>query len=164
MPDQPTSLPTSQANQNALPDAWIDRLFARFHAMYGKAWLDNWAGIALDDVKAIWAQDLARFDADTLRKALDHCKAHNRFPPSCPEFVGLCLAMRPTPHTYHAISVRYAERDPRVTAAIAEWLRPDRKFDPKGWAREILAGESNGTYHDLRGIHCAKVALGLIVE
>jgi len=85
---------TSRANQSALPDAWIDRLFQRFSLMYGKEWAEKWSGLPLDQVKAAWSQDLAFASADQLRLALDHCKANNKFPPSSPEFVGLCKQFR----------------------------------------------------------------------
>ena len=145
-----------------LPSGWIDKLFERFAFMYGKAWADQWSGIPVDKVKQAWSEDLARFDGECLRKALEHCKSHNKFPPSCPEFVGLCLAMRPAQSTYKAISGPRQERDPKITAAIAEFLNPSRKVDPKDWARKILAEHEAGTFNNLHSITVAKQALGIL--
>lgn len=134
--------------------------------MYGRLWLDTWAGIAMDEVMAVWAQDLAAFDGDTLRKALDHCKANNKFPPSCPEFVGMCKAFRPSPQSQLAAlpAPRSGEIDPRVRAEIAKFLNAERKQDPKDWARTILKEANDGTYRHIYGIRCAKVALGIVAE
>lgn len=152
----------STANRSALPDAWIDRLFQRFAFMYGNNWGAKWAGLPMDQVKAAWAADLAFASADQLRRALDHCKSHNAHPPSSPGFVGLCRAFAPSMETGNRLPApRGGEIDPKVRAEIAKFLNPDRKRDPKDWARDILKGEAEGTYRDLYGIDLAKAALGV---
>jgi hypothetical protein len=155
--------PTSPANPNALPEVWIDLLFKRFSTMYGSEWSAKWAGIPLEDVKATWAQDLARFDAPTIRRALDHCKANCKFPPSCPEFVGFCKAWRATGDCLQLPAPRGGPIDSRVLAEINRFAA-SRKFEPRNWAREILAAEADGSYRHVYGIRCAKVALGIIEE
>lgn len=154
---------TSQAIPSALPNAWINRLFDRFLTMYGRQWLDLWAGVPLEAVKATWAEDLAAFDADTLRKALEHCRSNNKFPPSSPEFVGLCKSFRPSPAGHYAAlpAPRGGDIDPRVRAEIAKFLEVGRKSDPKDWARRILTEAKDGTYRYPHGINCAEQALGL---
>ena len=62
--------------------------------MYGSLWLDRWAGIPLDEVKATWARDLARVSPGQMARALDHLKAHNPMPPTLPEFLSLCRQFR----------------------------------------------------------------------
>ena len=153
---------TSLANPNALPDGWIDRLFERFSLMYGRQWTDTWVGIPMDKVKASWSEDLARFSGEAIRRAVDHCKAHNKFPPTCPEFVGLCAAFRTVEANPPKLSVRYAERDPKVMAEIAKWLEPKRKKDTKDWAREILQLEASGEFNNMHSIKVAKQALGVL--
>lgn len=130
--------------------------------MYGRQWLDQWAGVPLAEVRRTWAEDLAFASADQLRRALDHCKGHNKFPPTCPEFVGLCRAFAPAMETGNRLPApRSGEIDPKVRAEIARILSPNHKRDPKDWAREILKGEAEGTYRDLYGIDLAKAALGV---
>lgn len=64
--------------------------------MYGKHWLDMWAGQAMDEVKTVWAEDLAFASVGALRSALAHCQHKSKFPPTLPEFVSLCRDFRDT--------------------------------------------------------------------
>lgn len=146
----------------ALPSAWIDRLFARFAAMYGKHWFDQWASTPVEAVKAVWAEDLAFASGEQVRRALDHCKTNNKFPPTCPEFAGLCKAFSPALDRSHQLEdLRRESVDPKVRAEIAKFLTTSKSRDPKDWARRILKEEAEGTYRYLYGIDCAKRALGL---
>lgn len=158
----PDNLPTSQPIPSALPESWVDKLFARFAAMYGRHWFDQWADVPMPDVKAAWREDLARMSGDQIRKALEHCKAQCKFPPTCPEFVALCKAFAPAFDRSRALPERYSgEIAPEVRAAIAKLLDAQAKADPKDWARRILKGEAEGNYHNFYGIECAKRALGI---
>lgn len=159
-------LPTTQSETSrVLPSGWVDRLFERFAAMYGKHWFDQWAQTPMDDVKAVWAEDLAGMSGEQIRKALDHCKANNKFPPTCPEFAGLCKAFAPAMETGNRLPApRGGEMDPKVRAEIARFLDPQRKRDPKDWARQILKEHAAGTYRHLVGIENARRALGLVAS
>lgn len=154
---------TLRANPSALPDAWIDRLFQRFSVMYGNNWSGKWAGIPMADVRSAWAADLSFASAEQIRKALDHCKSHMQHPPSCPEFVGLCRSFAPAMDTRSMLpdKRKHGEIDERVRAAIAEFLNPERKRDPKDWAREVLTLDAQGLYPSMQGVINAKRALGL---
>lgn len=155
-------MPTDVTSRS-LPSAWIDRLFERFALMYGNQWLGKWQGMDIATVKVAWADDLGFASADQLRRALEHCKGHNPHPPSSPEFVGLCRSFAPAMDTRTLLpDYSKGEIDPRVRAAIAEWLSPDRKRDPKDWAREVLALDAQGKYHSLCGLTNARRALGLV--
>lgn len=84
--------------RNALPDAWIDRLFMRFATLYGRQWLDLWAHVPMDGVKAAWAESLAGLTAEQVRMGLEHCQRGGaKFPPTAPEFAGICRGMRAEP-------------------------------------------------------------------
>jgi hypothetical protein len=146
----------------ALPSAWIDRLFQRFALMYGNQWLAKWQGFDIAEVKGAWAADLAFASAEQIRRALDHCKGHNPHPPSCPEFVGLCKQFAPPRSTLQALPNRVKEDIPaRVAEEIARFMNRGEKRDPKDWAREILARQEAGTYPSFMGAEMAKRALGL---
>ena len=108
------NLPTSPANPSALPNAWIDRLFMRFSGMYGKHWADLWQGIPMEQIKAVWAEDLAGCSADQIRHALDHCKTHLKFPPTCPEFVGLCREFREKPQNVAYLPAPKSKMPPEI--------------------------------------------------
>lgn len=157
-------LPAMQSETlRALPSAWIDRLFERFSVMYGKHWFDLWADVPQEAVKAAWSEDLAFASGDQIRKALDHCKAHCKFPPTSPEFVGLCKSFAESMDTRRQLEDkrRHGDVDPKVRTAIAEFLNPERKCGPKDWARQILALNAQGKYPSFCGVAMAKRALGL---
>lgn len=87
-----------------MPDA-ADAVFRAMHGFYGQLWLSKFAtGQAGPDgadagvvsAKRIWAYGLTGFDATTVRHALRQClERHPEFPPSLPQFVGLCWANHP---------------------------------------------------------------------
>jgi hypothetical protein len=147
--------------QSALPDGWVDRLFARFATLYGKHWLDLWADVPIDAVKATWSEQLTGCDGEQIRKALEHCSHNNKFPPTCPEFVALCRDFRGGPALLGLPAPRGGEIDPRVLAEIRK-LTSAKKPDPVDWARRILKEVSEGTYRYPLGIKMAQEALGLV--
>lgn len=156
-----TSLETLPPRSSALPDAWIDRLFDRFATMYGKHWYDMWRDVPLDRVKQTWRDDLANVSGEQIRKALDYCKTHNKFPPTCPEFVGLCKTFAPAYERPALPNYSRSEMPPNVRAEIAKMFDSQRKRDPKDWAREVLAMDARGEYRHQCGVDMAKRALGL---
>ena len=151
---------TSPANPSALPSAWIDRLFARFHAMYGKHWLDLWGGAPMADVKAVWAEDLSGVSGEQIRRALDHCKGNAKFPPTCPEFVALCRQFRDTPSTTLYLPAPRGEL-PEPTKAILDGYLDGKRKDCKAWARKILEESAAGRVYPSISIEFAKEALGI---
>ena len=110
MPNDLTKTP-STARPSASPDAIVDRLFQRLHAMYGAKWLDLWAGCPMDAVKAEWARSLTGHDVEAVRLALEHLiTAGNPFPPTMPEFVSLVQQFKR--RGPHAIAITDNRRDP----------------------------------------------------
>jgi len=79
----------SLAKPPALPESWIEKLFSRLSAMYGRKFADLWAGCNLAEVKAVWAEDLAGCSGEEIKRGLDACKTRT-FPPTLPEFLMLC--------------------------------------------------------------------------
>ncbi len=73
----------------ALPSAWINRLWQRFLIMYGNKFADMWRDLNPDAVKQAWAEDLAGYNADELKRGLEWCKAQ-AWPPTLPEFMTAC--------------------------------------------------------------------------
>jgi len=77
------------------PDSLVDRLFQKLAMMYGKAWLDQWSGMPMDEVKGEWSRTLTGIEPDAIRLALDSMlTAGKPFPPTLPEFVALCRQFR----------------------------------------------------------------------
>lgn len=83
--------PTLPPKPSALPNGWVDRIFAELLMMYGKHWADMWAGCDIDTVKQSWAAALGTMDGETIRLAFDSLRKEGRpFPPTQPEFIALC--------------------------------------------------------------------------
>jgi hypothetical protein len=106
---------SSTAKPNASPEAVVDRLFQVFHAMYGRAWADQWIGAPMDAVKVEWARSLASFDTEAIRLALESLKTSEptkddgrKYPPNLPEFVHICRQfVRRGPHRLALTAPRY---------------------------------------------------------
>jgi len=82
---------SSTAKPSASPESLVDRLFQKLALMYGKAWLDLWAGMPIDAVKAEWSRTLTGIDPEAMRLALDSLLTSGKpFPPTLPEFTSLC--------------------------------------------------------------------------
>lgn len=121
---------------------WIDRLFARLGAMYGKKFLDMWGGQDLAGVKSVWMEDLAEFNPSEIAAGVHACKSRE-WPPTLPEFIRLC---RPS------IDYERAFYD-----AIEQMHRRNQGGDVWPSAAIYWAAVSLGrdlverSYHDLRG-------------
>lgn len=68
---------------------WIERLFSRFAAYYGARFHDMWGGQRLDDVLAIWADELGDLTPDEMVRGVAAAKIA-KFPPTLPEFIAMC--------------------------------------------------------------------------
>lgn len=79
----------SPANPSALPEKWIEKLFQKMEDRYGSLWVDRYGQFPRERVKNTWAEDLAGFTGDEIKRGMDACK-QNKFPPTLPEFATLC--------------------------------------------------------------------------
>ena len=57
--------------------------------MYGNKFLDMWRGLDIYEVKQAWAEDLADYTGDELKRGLTWCKTQ-QWPPTLPEFMTAC--------------------------------------------------------------------------
>lgn len=95
------------APSRELPSAWIEKLFARFQAIYGNRFATMFGDADPTEVKATWSSELGGFEADDLRHALDTMRtAHQDFPPTLFEFRALCRDSR----------IRRAQSVPKIEA------------------------------------------------
>lgn len=102
-----------------MPLTWVERLFEVMLTHYGKAFLDKWAVVSADRLKAQWAEKLAGLSSAELRRgveALDECT----FPPSLPEFRRLC---RP-PVNYEGLFFEAAREWQRRRDGLDVWSDP----------------------------------------
>ena len=113
------SLATSPPKSSALPEPWIERLFARFEAMYGARFADAWKGCSIAHVKAVWAEDLGGFSRDELAAGIAGCRSRD-WPPTLPEFMKLC---RP-PIDHQAALLEAIEQMARRESGRDRWSHP----------------------------------------
>jgi Replication protein P len=90
------NLATSSMSQRAMsadgspiPIRWVEDLFERLRAVLGPRMADVLAGADIDRVKAEWADALASFSADEVKRGLAATRTR-KFPPNLPEFLHLC--------------------------------------------------------------------------
>jgi hypothetical protein len=127
----------------SLPDAWVDRIFAKLTVTYGAAFLRRYDGIPIADVKADWAGTLAGFQQmpDAIRHGLEHLPSDK--PPTVLEFRDACRKA-PAP----ALPALPAPKaDPAVAAAVRQaFKRPAAVACEKSWAYKLrdreVAGEN----------------------
>jgi hypothetical protein len=141
----------------------VERLFARFQAIYGSKANLMWADQEKADLIATWSEGLADVPTADVYAAVRRLPvAHPSWPPTLGEFLALC---RPeaTPAAHRALLPDRSRRepiDPVVLAKIKAALAKGRQRDPKAWAREILDEAARGEYRIEYGIAAAREALG----
>ena len=77
----------------ALPDAWIEALFARLTVRYGVALQRVYADMDIEVVKADWAIALDRIPGSAIKGALENLPDK---PPHAGQFRKLCLDSMPS--------------------------------------------------------------------
>jgi hypothetical protein len=122
-----------------LPPEAVNHVFKVLHGFYGNLFLSKFATGHADEAgddqgitsaRQVWGHGLRDFDIPTIKAALLQClKAHPEFPPSLPQFVGLCAANRVTEtYKFPAIGIsaelsgRYAREAREALARAREKL------------------------------------------
>lgn len=150
----------------------VKRLFHRLRQLYGSKLESMWTGTTADELVGTWAEELGPYTPLEMKDALDALRyACPEWPPTAYQFANLCKEAARSRRGSHApaLSVRYGAPDPQVIAEIhrlAESMRdPQRKRDPRDWARAILRDEAAGVYvGGAIGVRYAREALGIDPE
>lgn len=79
--------------KEAVPERWITELFTRMHRHWGNTFLDKWRDVEMAGLKIEWAKALRKLSSAELKAGVDSLLTL-KFPPSLPEFYGLCKQMR----------------------------------------------------------------------
>lgn len=103
-----------------LPAAWVKKLRQRLAAMYGAKFIQQWEGIPEPELDAVWAEELAGYSGEEIATGLSACRGRP-FPPTLPEFMGLC---RPSLNMEAAYSEAVAGMESRRRGEIGEWSHP----------------------------------------
>lgn len=130
---------TSPARPSALPDPWIERIFAVMSALYGARFADLWSGTDQSAVRRMWAEKLAGFAAmpDAIKAALNALDSRPT-PPNLPEFLAMCrqeasrfASMTPRIQGPQLSREEQAERAEKIAGSVK---RGDG-YDFLAWAR-----------------------------
>lgn len=84
---------TSPESVPALPDAWAERIFQRMENFYLSKWVDSFGSIPRERVKQAWAEELAEYSVDEIKRGLEACRTRI-WPPTLPEFLLMCRPVR----------------------------------------------------------------------
>lgn len=138
-------------------ELWVERIFSRMSAMYGRLFADMWAGSDLHEVKSAWADDLGAFCGQQIAWAMEQCKSRE-LPPTLPAFRNLCqqaprpevLAL-PPPRVPREVAQERAQQL-RKTAEQAS----RRQAGDTSWARTPPADGARGSLWERRIIELAE--------
>jgi len=102
----------------SLPTKVVDRLFSRLALIYGSQWLSMWQGSEINEVKSLWAAELAVFSErlEAIGWALERLPER---PPNLVQFKALC---REAPRA-EAPALPLPDRDPARMAQALQSLR-----------------------------------------
>lgn len=96
----------SMQPEPVIAESDVNRVFAVLHGFYGNLFFSKFATGAVEggedqgiaNARRIWAHGLREYDADTIKTALRNCQVrHPEFPPSLPQFAGMCAAAKIRP-------------------------------------------------------------------
>lgn len=132
----------------ALPARAVDRLFARFVAMFGVGAMQRmWGDTPMESVKATWGDALGRCTLDQIVAGLRHLEQSGAtFPPSLPEFVAACRRKpEPTPAAHRPLLAPPPRTSQEIAAghALAQRIARDvaqrsGRGDPAAWAYRVI--------------------------
>jgi hypothetical protein len=94
-----------------------------------------WAGANVEQVKAVWAQELGALRPEQIKLGVDACRAR-RFPPTLPEFLELC---RPTADMLGIPHFEAAYRE--ALDLVCKRKRQDECSHPVVWHALAEAGQ-----------------------
>ena len=139
----------------AIPEYWIERLFARMEAIYAARFHDFWRNVDdFDAVKRIWREGLADMSDADLRRGVA-ALFHTRPVPDLPAFRDLC---RPAPRQFTTQPPHECLTDQRqqltsegeaqlerIKAMTKKAFLPDSpRADGIAWAYRLLANAEKG--------------------
>jgi hypothetical protein len=120
-----------------LPMPWVDRLFARLLGFYGAKLSEQWKGLDLGMVKALWAEELAGYSAQEIARGIEGCRSRD-WPPTLPEFLKLCRP--PMNHTALWYEAQAAAKE-REAGQVGTWSAPWVFYAYREMAHEVKTGE-----------------------
>jgi hypothetical protein len=146
----------------SMPIKAIDRLFDRLGLTYGASWSRKWDGMPINEVKSLWAHELAFYSNNLSAVAW----ALENLPENCPnviEFKNLC---RKAPEAEKPRLPEPKANPERLKAELAKLMAPAKQAaekaqftDGRDWARRIIARHDAGDKLNAVTLRFAKEAL-----
>ena len=129
----------------SLPSSWVENIFTKLTLIYGRKFLDQWAGIDIEAVKEDWAHELSGLAQSpaALSYALQNLPEGK--PPTVLEFRATCRRM--PGEVFQALPQQRI--DPAIAAEFARVakakVRPSGGgFGNKDWAHRLIATHAAG--------------------
>lgn len=141
---------------SALPEQWIDALFARLTGLYGNRFTNMWANIEPQLVRNTWAVELAGVRPEAIRYALEHLP--DEFPPTALQFKKICFMC---PEQAPALPNNKTASPEVVRTVLQALQRPVGESDPKAWAYRLKVRHEAGERLNANQIRCYRNALFL---
>ena len=128
---------------SSFPAGWIDRIFTKLIAIYGRDFLSRWEGIDIGDVKEDWRHELNGFERfpKSIAYALDNLPDK---PPTVLEFRALCRRAPDDAAPRLEAPPASKEIRERELAKIREILARPKDNDPRAWAKRIVERHKAG--------------------
>lgn len=128
----------------AIPQRWVEALFAAMSATYGVRFADLWRGTKIDQVKRNWGIELSRLSAAQMRAGRETLTDIER-PPTLPEFITHCKRARvaaaasEAPQLQHQVPLLTPEQLEENRSLLTRTLGKLRRADPSAeWAFRIV--------------------------
>lgn len=114
----------SSSSPAHLPSQAVDRLFARFTAIYGAQKMASaWGNVDVAERNAVWAEALGRYELLTIGEAVrELAEDGNGWPPTLPEFVAIVRAKAEPIPAMHRAALPVPRRTAEEIAAGAEQM------------------------------------------
>ena len=144
----------------SLLPSWVDRLFQKLTLTYGQAFLRQYDGVPLEDVKANWGYELDGISAESIAYALKYLPAER--PPSVLQFRDNCR--RAPVKAPLQIEHRPGPVDPEVIGKAKAIVQPVGAGS-RAWAQKLKRREESGerlsitqrkAWRDALGVECAR--------
>ncbi|HWT35553.1 MAG TPA: hypothetical protein VN289_04690 [Paraburkholderia sp.] len=129
----------------AIPEHWLERLFARMESIYGSRFHDMWRDCEIAEVKATWREGLAGITDEGLKRGVA-ALFHEKSPPTLPRFLELCQP-QPAMHTPNRLLTDEVGRTPshEARAQLAEIAKRIGMREPGiAWARRVVDEAARG--------------------
>lgn len=147
----------------SMPIKAIDRLFDRLGLTYGSAWSRKWDGMPINEVKSLWAHELAYYanHLDAVAWALEN------LPENCPNVVEFKNICRKAPEPEKPRLPEPKANPERLAAELSKLSEIKKKVlstpvaatDGRDWARRIIARHNAGEKLNACTLRFAKEAL-----